>query len=415
LDKTGSSTQDESGHGVPKAQAPKQKSLEPYGGVPSSLYDNGPIGLCYLDLDLRYLDINKWLAAVNGLAVKEHLGRTIGEVVPDVARGVEEKLRQVITTGEPIEGETVAERTPSQPGIRRTFRYNFYPVKSAEGTVAGVSCAVQDVTKPRAREAGMPEAGQPVADQPHAPDRKRIEEPMDRSMALEVANRELEAFHEALTHGLKRSLLIVTNLSHQLRETLGDSIGEQEAADLERIRAAGQQMMHVIDDLRGIGNVNRVEVSREEVDLSAMGRDIIGDLGAMTPDRVVAFEVEAGIKAFGDPSLVKILLTNLLRNAWKFTGPRKDAWIELGVVEDEDDVPIYHVRDNGIGFDNADSEIIFQVFKRLPTSEEFPGSGLGLATVERIVRRHSGRVWADGVPGEGAVVRFTLRSSWAAS
>jgi light-regulated signal transduction histidine kinase (bacteriophytochrome) len=261
----------------------------------------------------------------------------------------------------------------------------------------------------------MPEADQPDAVVPQVPDRKRIEEPMDRSMALEVANRELEAFHEALTHGLRRPLLIVTNFSHQLRESLGDSIGEQEAADLERIRAAGQQMMHVIDDLRGLGNVNRVEVSREEVDLSAMGRDIIDDLGAMAPDRVVAFEVEAGIKAFGDPALVKILLTNLLRNAWKFTGPRKDAWIELGVVEDEDDVPIYHVRDNGIGFDNADSEIIFQVFKRLPTSEEFSGSGLGLATVERIVRRHGGRVWADGVPGEGAVVRFTLGSSWAAS
>ena len=402
MDKTGSSTQDESGHEVPKAQAPKQKSLEPYGGVPSSLYDNGPIGLCYLDLDLRYLDINKWLASVNGLAVKEHLGRTIGDVVPDVARDVEEQLRQVITTGEPIEGHAVAERTPSQPGIRRTFRYNFYPVKSPEDTVAGVSCAVQDVTKPRAAGADMPEAPP-----------KPIEEPMDPSAALEVANRELEAFQDALTEGLKRPLLIVTNFSHQLRETLGDSIGEQEAADLERIRAAGQQMMHVIDDLRGLGNVSRVEINREEVDLSTLGQDIIDDLGAMAPDRVVTFEAKDGIKAFGDKSLVKILLTNLLRNAWKFTGPRKDAWIELGVVEDEDDVPIYHVRDNGVGFDNADSEIIFQVFKRLPTSEEFPGSGLGLATVERIVRRHGGRVWADGVPGEGAVVRFTFGSSWA--
>ena len=406
MDRKGSPIQEESGHQVPLAQAPKRKSLEPYAGIPSSLYDEGPIGLCYLDLDLRYIDINKWLAAVNGLVVKEHLGRTIGDVLPDVARSVEEKLRRVITTGEPIEGETVAERTPAQPRIRRTFRYNFYPVKSPEGTVVGVSCAVQDVTKPRAV----------VADVRDAADRNQIEEELAQSVAaLELANQELEAFHDALTHDLRSPLLIVTNFSHQLRETLGDSLGEQAAADLERIRAAGQQMMHVIDDLRRLGDVNRVEIRREEVDFSTMGQDIIDHLGAMVPDRVVAFEAEAGIKAFGERSLLKILLTNLLRNAWKFTEPRKDAWIELGVVEDEEDVPIYHVRDNGIGFDNADSEIIFQVFKRLPTSEEFSGSGLGLATVERIVRRHGGRVWASGVPGEGSVVRFTLGSSWAES
>ena len=182
MDRKGSPIQEESGHQVPLAQAPKRKSLEPYAGIPSSLYDEGPIGLCYLDLDLRYVDINKWLAAVNGLAVKEHRGRTIGDVLPDVARGVEEKLRRVITTGEPIEGETVAERTPAQPGIRRTFRYNFYPVKSPEGTVVGVSCAVQDVTKPRAV----------VADVRDAADRNQIEEELAQSVAaLELANQEL--------------------------------------------------------------------------------------------------------------------------------------------------------------------------------------------------------------------------------
>ncbi len=142
-----------------------------------------------------------------------------------------------------------------------------------------------------------------------------------------------------------------------------------------------------------------------------MGQDIIDDLRALVPDRDVRFEAEAGIKALGDKTLLKILLTNLLQNAWKYTGPREDAWIELGVVEVEDDVPIYHVRDNGIGFDNADREIIFQVFERLHSRTKFAGSGLGLATVERIVRRHGGRVWAEGVPGEGAVFRFTLASS----
>ena len=204
---------------------------------------------------------------------------------------------------------------------------------------------------------------------------------------------------------------LVTNFSHQLRETLGDSLGEQEADDLQRIRGAGRHMMHIINDLRDLADVKRAEISREEVDLSTMGQDIIDDLRALVPDRDVRFEAEPGIRAVGDRTLLRILLTNLLQNAWKYTGPSEDAWIELGVAEDEDDVPIYHVRDNGIGFDNANREVIFQAFARLHTRTEFTGSGLGLATVERIVRRHGGRVWAEGIPGEGAVFRFTLGSS----
>ena len=257
-----------------------------------------------------------------------------------------------------------------------------------------------------------PEGLAAVADVRNTSDLRRIEEQLAQSVAaLELANQELEAFYVALTHDLRSPLLIVTNFTQQLRETLGDSLGEQEADDLERIRDAGRHMINIMDDLRDLGDVNRVAISREEVDFSTIGQHIIDDLGALAPNRAVAFEAEAGIKALGDKTLLKTLLTHLLQNAWKYTASCKDAWIELGVVEDEDDVPIYHVRDNGIGFDNADSEIIFKVFERLHSPTEFSGSGLGLATVERIVHRHGGRVWADGVPGEGAVFRFTLGAS----
>ena len=224
-----------------------------------------------------------------------------------------------------------------------------------------------------------------------------------------VANRELEAFSHALAHDLRNPLLIVTNFSHQLRETIGDSLGEEAADDLERIGTAGRHMMHIIDDLRDLGDVNRLEISRAEVDLSTMGQDIIDDLRVLVSDRDVAFVAEAGITALGDETLLRILLTNLLQNAWKYTGPKKEgARIELGVDESEDDVPIYYVRDNGIGFDNAERTEIFKAFKRLHTRLEFAGSGLGLATVERIVHRHGGRVWGEGVPGQGATFRFTL-------
>ena len=235
---------------------------------------------------------------------------------------------------------------------------------------------------------------------------------------LEVANQELQAFSDVLAHDLRNPLLIVTNFSHQLHEALGDSLDEQHKEDLQRIRAAARHMVHIVDDLRDLADVNRVEITRREVDLSSLARGIIDDLSVLVPDRVVRFEAEPGIMAVGDKTLLRILLSNLLQNAWKYTGPSDDAWIELGVVEEDDEVdevPIYHVRDNGIGFDNANREIIFKAFERLHTRLEFAGSGLGLATVERIVRRHGGRVWADGVPGEGAVFRFTLGSSGTAS
>ena len=235
--------------------------------------------------------------------------------------------------------------------------------------------------------------------------RSRLEEVVTE---LELANKDLEAFSASLAHDLKSPLLIVTNFSHYLHDSLGDSLSEQEDDYLQRIWTAGHHMMHIIDDLRDLADVNRVDIRRADVDLSSMAREIINDLRVLVPDREVRFTSDPEIIAVGDQSLLRILLTNLIQNAWKYTGPIDEPWIELAVAEGEGVVPTYHVRDNGIGFDNANNEIIFQAFERLHTSAEFAGSGLGLATVERIVRRHGGRVWADASPGQGSVFRFTL-------
>ena len=496
-----------SGQQAQRVNGPEPEGLEPQSESALNVYFEAPIGLCSLDLDLRYVQVNEWLATVNGLAVSEHLGRTIGEVLPDVARGVAKQLRRVIKTGEPIEG-TVEAETPAHPGIVRTFRHNFYPVRSPDGEVVGVSCAVQDVTEREAAKEALqwyksmatasrdPMAyvdsaytyravnqaycdehgrireeilGRTVADvfgkkmfkatlKPHldrslsgehvsfdfwwtsptkgrrhvdarydpffeadgsvsgitanmrdTTDRRRTEEEHERSVAaLEAANLELELFSASLAHDLRNPLLIVTNFSAHLAEELGDSLDDKLKDDLERIRAAGRHMMYTLEDLRDLTDVTRGEISRQEVDLSSMAREIIKDLSALAPDRHVTLEVEPGITAAGDKSLLRILLTNLLQNAWKYTKPRDGPRIELGLDEDESEGPIYHVRDNGIGFDNTHREVIFQAFERLHTRQEFPGSGLGLATVERIIGRHGGRVWAEGTPGEGAVFFFTL-------
>jgi light-regulated signal transduction histidine kinase (bacteriophytochrome) len=236
-------------------------------------------------------------------------------------------------------------------------------------------------------------------------ERQLKQDQLERSVAeLEAANQELQAFSDTVARSLRDPLLIVTNFSHHLPEALG----EQGADDLERIRVAGRQMAHIVDDLRDLADVSRVEIAPSEVDLSSLAREIIDDLSMRAPDRNVRFEAEPGITALGDKKLLRLLLTNLLQNAWKYTGPIEDAWIELGIAENEGDVPTYHVRDNGIGFHSANRQIIFKAFERLHARTEFAGTGLGLTTVERIVRRHGGRVWAEGVPGGGAILRFTL-------
>jgi len=224
-------------------------------------------------------------------------------------------------------------------------------------------------------------------------------------------NRDLEAFSDSLAHDLKTPLLTVTNFSYYLNEALAGSLDEQQEDYLQRIRAAGQQMMHIIDDLRDLADVSRAEIRQEKVDLTSLARGIIDELSALDPDRHVTFEAEAGITASGDGRLLRLLLTNLLQNAWKYTGLSDRPRIDVFATQEEDLVPVYHVRDNGIGFDNVHAERIFLAFERLETGRGFSGSGLGLATVERIVHRHGGRVWAEGESGKGAVVHFTLASS----
>ena len=343
--------------------------------------------MAYVDSTYTYRAVNQAYCDEHQRTQEEILGHTVSEVLGE---------KTFETTLKPhfdrcLSGEQVTfEFWWDSPGRgRRHVEARYDPFFEADGSVSGVLVDVRDTT-----------------------DQKHIEAQLERSVAeLEAANQELDLFSASLAHDLRSPLLIVTNFSHHLQQAFGDSLDGQGEVDLQRIQAAGRHMTHIIDGLRGLADVNRVEINREEVDFSSLGREIIDDLSALAPDRAVRFEAEPGIKALGDETLLRILLANLLQNAWKYTASNDDARIELGVEENERDGPTYHVRDNGIGFDNAEGEVIFQAFERLHTKGDFPGSGLGLATVERIVRRHGGRVWAEGVPGEGAVFRFTLAST----
>ena len=225
--------------------------------------------------------------------------------------------------------------------------------------------------------------------------------------ALKKANHELEAFSYSVAHDLRAPLRGINGYSRALVEDYGEKLDAQGHDYLRRIVAATERMGELIDALLSLSRVTRVEFRRESVNLSRLAEAVVKQLRASQPERVVEFVDRGDTVAEGDGPLLRALLENLIENAWKFTGARPDSRISFG-VETRDGAPVYYVRDNGAGFDMAYAEKLFAPFQRLHTQSEFAGTGIGLATVHRIVDRHGGRVWAEGKVGEGATFYFTL-------
>ncbi|WP_217913475.1 PAS domain S-box protein [Miltoncostaea marina] len=229
----------------------------------------------------------------------------------------------------------------------------------------------------------------------------------ERTRELEVANRELEAFSYSVSHDLRAPLRSVNGLSAMLVEDHADGLPADARDLLERIRAAGGRMGELIDDLLQLSRISRTEMRREEVDLGAIAHQVADGLREHDPGRRVEFRVADGLRASGDPRLLRVVLDNLLGNAWKFTRDVPDAVVEFGACAD-DGTTRFYVRDNGAGFDMAYADKLFGPFQRLHHQDEFEGTGIGLATVHRIVRRHGGEVRAEGRVGRGATMWFTI-------
>jgi light-regulated signal transduction histidine kinase (bacteriophytochrome) len=228
------------------------------------------------------------------------------------------------------------------------------------------------------------------------------------SRDLEEANRELEAFSYSVSHDLRAPLRSIEGFSQILLEDYGDKLDEEGEDYLGRVRAASRRMAFLIDDLLDLSRVSRRPLRRELVDLSTQTREIAAELGKSQPEREAEFVIADGLTANGDARLLRLALENLLGNAWKFTSREEKARIEFGSTTLEGRERVYFVRDNGMGFDEAYAGKLFGAFQRLHGPEEFEGTGIGLATVQRIVRRHGGRVWAEGEVGQGATFFFTL-------
>ena len=228
-----------------------------------------------------------------------------------------------------------------------------------------------------------------------------------RTAQLERTNRELESFVSAVSHDLRAPLRAVQGFSEALIEDHAAALSDEAREYLERMRAAAERMSQLVEDLLLLSRVSRSQLERTPVDLSRMAGELLAELRAADPEREVEARVAPGIEADADPRLLRVLLENLLRNAWKFTRGRAPARIEVS-LEREDGEACVCVRDNGAGFDPRYAHKLFQPFQRLHSAQEFEGSGVGLSTVQRIVHMHGGRVWAEGREGEGARFCFTL-------
>lgn len=229
----------------------------------------------------------------------------------------------------------------------------------------------------------------------------------ERTARLEAANKELEAFAYSVSHDLRAPLRAIDGFSQMLLDDCSASLGEEGKEHLHRVRSAAQRMAQLIDDLLSLSRVTQAEMRMEKVNLSSLAREIADELARREPERKVTLIIAPEVVVTGDLRFLRVALENLLGNAWKFTSKRPAAKIEFGVM-DQAGQPVCFVRDNGAGFNMEYAGRLFGAFQRCHPTEEFPGTGIGLATVQRIIHRHGGRVWAEGRVNEGATLYFAL-------
>ncbi len=335
------------------------------------------------DLEDRIVSWNAAAERLLGHRAEEVVGASMRLLVPAGRSDEEARMLERLRRGEPIDHFETAWRR--KDGARIDVSLTVSPIRDHTGTVVGASRILRDITE-----------------------LKRVQQALVLAKeAAEAANRELESFSYSVAHDLRAPLRSIDGFSQALLEDYGDKLDEKGRKYLRFLGESAQQMAQLIDDLLALSRVTRGELQCQEVDLSAMARSTLARLLSAEPHREVQVEVEEGLSAWADPRLVAVALDNLLGNAWKFTRRREHARIELGSTVANGE-PVFFVRDNGAGFDMAFVGKLFTVFQRLHSGAEFEGTGVGLATVQRIVRRHGGRVWAEGEVEGGATFYFTL-------
>jgi PAS domain S-box-containing protein len=351
------------------------------------------------DREFRFALVNRALCDLVGRPREALLGKTDYDFFPvEQADFFRQKDAEMFASG----AEVVIEEEPitDASGKVHILATTKAPLKDASGAVSHLVGIIHDITRLKAAEEELRRRNAELAEQ--------VRDHAAALIRLDVANRELEAFSYSVSHDLRAPLRTLDGFSQALLEDQGDRLDAQGKDYLRRVRENAQKMGRLIDDLLGLARVTRTELHREAIDLADVAREVAAELGEASPPRAIDLVIPASLPAIGDRRLVRALLGNVLGNAWKFTGKTAHARVELGIVKAGWGEPAFFVRDNGAGFDEEYAGKLFRPFARLHSAEEFPGTGIGLATAQRIVHRHGGRVWAEGTVGGGATFYFTL-------
>ncbi len=357
-----------------------------------AILDHSPAVIYLKDLRGCYRLINRKFEELFHVEGARFLGKTDHDVFDkEIADEFREHDRVVAESGRAIQ---VEEAVAHNEGLLHYLSVKF-PLRDVDGKIYAVCGISSDIT-----------------------DRKKMENAIRESeRRVRAINKELEAFAYSVSHDLRAPLRLIDGFSQALLEDCFDVLDEAGKDYLTRIWDGSQKMGQLIDDLLKLSQLTQGEVLKRRVDLSRLATEIIGELQESQSEREVDILIAPGLVARGDKALIRVMLKNLIGNAWKFTSNTRCAKIEFGVLPlveaeavKEAGGTVFFIRDNGAGFDMAFQDKLFGTFQRLHSAEEFPGTGIGLATVERIIRRHGGRIWGQGRVGEGAAFFFTLRA-----
>jgi PAS domain S-box-containing protein len=327
-----------------------------------------------------------------GLAPQGHYGKRLPELLGEKAYDeIHGRVQKAFAGEKQVFDSTLRHRD----GSNRHVRVSYIPCVSALGKTEGIYIMTLDLTEYQQSQAEVQRLNAELE--------RRVQE---RTAQLQATNHELEAFCYSVSHDLRAPLRSVRGFTEVLLEQYATQLDLRGQDFLRRVRDASSQMDKLVDDLLRLSRVSRSEIQCQDVHLSRLAEEIIAELKKAEPSRNVEVSLEPGLQGRGDERLLRLVLDNLLRNAWKFTSKRPDARIEFGCRKEGD--PAFFVRDNGVGFDMIYENRLFGVFQRLHSASDYPGSGVGLAIVQRVINRHGGRVWAEGAVNSGATFHFTL-------
>ncbi len=355
---------------------------------------NNATAVIYIkDLQGRYTLVNRYFEALFDVEFAELAGKTDFDIFPaEVARLMQKNDQLVRQSAQPIHLEEVIPQADGQ----HTYLSNRFPLFDADKNVYAVCGISTDITRLKQAEAKILRFNQELE--------RRIHE---RTRDLRASNRELESYSYSIAHDLRTPLRAIVSFSQILQEDTAEKLNQEESAILGRIINAGKYMTELIDDILELGRISRTEMEMTPLDLSKLVRASIERLCDHGQVQKVQFVIEDGLGVSADVRLVAVLLDNLLGNACKYSSNNPQPVIEFGQCQRQGETA-YFVKDNGVGFDMQYADKLFDPFQRMHSAEQFEGTGIGLATAQRIVQRHGGRIWAESAPGEGACFYFVL-------